>query len=121
MNLTKLDNIFSLFIRQRDCPDGIGECISCGKIITPKTCDAGHYINRKHLSTRFSEINVNAQCRECNRFDEGNAVGYHFGLELKYGEGTVKKLLAAKMQTVKFSQFEIDAMAKHYKKLVNEK
>ena len=50
------------------------------KIVLWKEADNGHFINRKHMSLRFSETNCNAQCRSCNRFDEGNMTGYNLGM-----------------------------------------
>lgn len=86
----KLDTVFSRFIRLRDArKDGTFQCISCGRILPLDQADCGHYINRQHMSTRFSEKNCNAQCRSCNRFDEGNMQGYRRGLILKYGEPAV--------------------------------
>jgi hypothetical protein len=118
--IEKLDKEFSLFIRHRDSQNGLFQCISCGKIKPFEQADCGHYINRKHLSTRFSEINCNAQCRACNRFSEGNMSGYRQGLIKKYGEQKVLLLEMAKNQTVKYSVFELEAMRKHYKKLNSE-
>lgn len=119
MNLTKLDTIFSEFIRLRDSiEDGICRCISCGKTDHYKKMDAGHFINRKHLSLRFSEVNVNAQCRSCNRFDEGNFEGYRRGLIKKYGPEIIEKLYALKNLSQKFTKFEIDASVKYYKEKV---
>lgn len=87
--------------------------------------DCGHYINRQHMSTRFSEKNCNAQCRSCNRFDEGNMQGYRRGLILKYGEPAVLLLESMKNQTNKISDFEYSAMIKYYqgevKRLKEEK
>jgi hypothetical protein len=118
--IERLDKEFSLFIRRRDSQNGFFQCISCGKIKPFEQADCGHYINRKHLSTRFSEINCNAQCRACNRFSEGNMSGYRQGLIKKYGEQKVLLLEMAKNQTVKYSVFELEAMRKHYKKLNSE-
>ena len=121
MNKTKLDNIFSQYVRLKNADsNGIVSCISCGKPIHWKQADAGHFVNRKHMSLRFSDINVQPQCRACNRFDEGNLPGFGLGLQRKYGEDVIKRLLAVKNQTVKFGQFEIDEMTKHYKGLVKE-
>lgn len=114
MNLTALDKAFSIFIRKRDSINGIVKCISCGKLVPWKESDCGHYINRKHMSTRFDEQNCNAQCRSCNRFDEGNMEGYRAGLIAKYGEGTPENLYIKKFNTVKLSQVEINLMTKHY-------
>lgn len=117
--IAKLDDAFSLFIRLRDVtPGGAFKCISCGRILPYDQADCGHYINRKHMSLRFSEKNCNAQCRSCNRFDEGNIQGYRRGLIAKYGEPTVKWLEAMKNETNKISDFDLSAMIDHYRKEV---
>ena len=112
----KLDKVFSEFIRLRDSTGGMFQCISCGRTLPYNQADCGHYINRKHMSTRFSEINCNAQCRSCNRFDEGNIQGYRRGLIAKYGEKSVLLLEASKNQVNKIAEYEYKAMIAHYKK-----
>lgn len=112
----KLDREFSRYIRLRDAlPDGTFKCISCGQVKPISQADCGHYINRKHMATRFDEMNCNAQCIACNRFDEGNMSGYRQGLVRKYGERSVLLLEAKKNQTRKYSDFEYHALIKHYK------
>jgi hypothetical protein len=70
------------------------------------------------MSLRYNEINVNAQCRSCNRFDEGNIPAYTLALVKKYGDDIISKLLVAKHKNVKFSQFDVDYWVNHYKKMV---
>nr|DAI40363.1 MAG TPA: NinG recombination protein [Caudoviricetes sp.]DAS49640.1 MAG TPA: NinG recombination protein [Caudoviricetes sp.] len=115
-NLTKkLDKVFSAYIRLRDTmPSGFFTCISCGQIKPFEQGDCGHYVNRQHMSLRFSEMNCNMQCRKCNRFDEGNIMGYRQGLVKKYGEQRVVMLEAHKRETRHWSDFELEAMIKHY-------
>ena len=117
----KLDKVFSQYIRLRDMIPGttIFRCISCGMIYPITQADCGHYINRQHMSTRFSEVNCNAQCRRCNRFDEGNMSGYRKGLVKRYGEQRVVFLEASKNTTRKYSDFEYEALIEHYKKEIN--
>lgn len=116
---TRLDTVFSMFIRLRDAiPNGMFRCISCGRLLPFDQSDCGHYINRQHMATRFNEKNCNAQCRKCNRFDEGNIQGYRRGLIAKYGEPTVLMLEAMKNQTNKISDFEYRAMIDYYRKEV---
>ena len=67
------------------------------------------------MSLRYSELNCNAQCIHCNRFDEGNMQGYREGLIQKIGLAKVELLEASKHQTNKLSAFELEAIAKHYK------
>lgn len=115
----RLDVVFAKYIRLRDVmPNGMFRCISCGNILLFDESDCGHYINRQHMATRFSEKNCNAQCRKCNRFDEGNIQGYRRGLIAKYGEATVSMLEAMKTQINKISDFEYQTMIDHYRKEV---
>jgi hypothetical protein len=118
MNLKKLDKAFSEYIRQKNAEDGICTCISCGKKLPWKEMDAGHYINRKHLALRWNEINVQPQCRACNRFDEGNIPAFGLGLQNKYGEHIIKNLLASKKNTMKYTQYEIDIITQFYKNAI---
>lgn len=116
--MRKADDAFSLFIRTRDSQAYEGrafKCISCGRILTIDLCDNGHYVNRSHMSLRFSELNCNAQCRHCNRFQEGNIQDYRKGLIEKIGEPKVLLLEAQKNLTNKIANFELEILAKHYK------
>ena len=115
----KLDREFSRYIRLRDAlPDGTFKCISCGQVKDLSQADCGHYVNRRHMATRFDEMNCNAQCRSCNRFDEGNMQGYRRGLVAKYGEQRVLLLEAKKHESRKYSMFEYEALIQHYKEEV---
>ena len=117
----KLDRIFSKYIRLRDMLPGTTafRCISCGKMYPVTYADCGHYINRQHMSTRYSEMNCNAQCRKCNRFDEGNMSGYRQGLVKKYGEQRVVLLEATKNAVRKYSDTEYETLIAHYKQEVS--
>jgi len=118
----KLDRIFSEFIRRRDADEnGLIRCISCGKVVFWKDSDCGHYINRKHNSTRYDEQNCNAQCRSCNRFDEGNMSGYRRGLISKYGEKEVELLEIKKFNTCKLGNFELNTLINLYKEKLKNK
>jgi len=117
--IAKLDTIFSKFIRQRDCTP-IGKCISCGKPITLETSDAGHFHNRAYMSLRYDEQNVNAQCRHCNRFREGNMQGYQKGLVDKIGGKAVDMLFIKRSNLCKLSEVELDLLIDHYKKLLKD-
>lgn len=117
----KLDRIFSQYIRLRDADNkGYIRCISCGKIVFWKDADNGHFINRKHMSLRFSETNCNAQCRACNRFSEGNMTGYNLGMIKKYGQQTINLLILAKNQINKISDSEYKILINHYQQKIKE-
>lgn len=113
----KADREFSRYIRLRDMDkNGCFVCISCSKRLPITQADCGHYVNRQHMSLRYNEMNCNAQCRSCNRYDEGNQQGYRRGLVAKYGEDRVKMLEAAKYRTNRLSSVELEILANEYKK-----
>ena len=113
----KLDAVFSQYVRLRDMIPNttVFRCISCGFIKPITQADCGHYINRQHMATRFSETNCNAQCKSCNRFDEGNMQGYRRGLVRKYGENQVLILESMKYETRIYTAFEYEVLIAHYK------
>lgn len=116
--MRKADEAFSLFIRTRDSQNYEGKafkCISCQRVLSIDQADCGHYVNRSHMSLRFNESNCSAQCRFCNRFQEGNIQDYRKGLIQKIGLQKVELLEAAKNVTNKISNFELEILAKHYK------
>ena len=111
----KLDKLFSLFIRKRDSNlFGIGECITCGRINHYKKMDAGHYIKRQHLATRYDEKNVNLQCKRCNAFEQGNNEVYRRKIDLKWGDGTADTLEMKKHNKVKWTGFEYKCLIEEY-------
>lgn len=90
----KLDKVFSLYIRLRDSDEnGTVECFTSGKLMHYKQAHAGHYISRRHLSTRWDEVNVQVQSVKENIFNQGNAPVFAIKLDEKYGEGTSKNLV----------------------------
>lgn len=117
----KLDREFSIYIRKRDADaNGYCRCISCGAIHHWKDMDCGHYVNRSHMGTRYSERNCNAQCRTCNRFDEGNNIGYTRGLIKKYGVKVLSELEVKKRSYSHMTPFDYEILIKHYKEEVKK-
>lgn len=117
----KLDRVFSIYISLRDCnKEGYCKCISCGKVEHWKNVDCGHYVNRSHMGTRYSERNCNAQCRSCNRFDEGNNIGYTRGLIHKYDIKVLSELEVKKHTQTFMKAFDYEVLIDHYNKEVNK-
>lgn len=113
----KLDKVFSLYIRLRDSIPYGGKyikCISCGQIKPFDDFDNGHYFSRRHMSTRFSEHNCNAECKYCNRFDAEHLHNYEKNLKKKIGEQNFLLLEWQKNQPKKWSDFELQALIEHY-------
>ena len=100
----KIDKPFHEYIRRRDVDNhtGMGECISCGKSIHFTESDAGHFIGRQHLATRYDERNVHIQCRKCNRFEYGRQYEYSIAL----GEELSQELLIKSKGVLKLTDPE---------------
>lgn len=110
-----LDKEFSKYIRNRDALNGVFICCSCGQVKLYQQADAGHFINRQWMATRWREDNVHAQCRKCNRFDEGNSAGYALFMIRKYGQAKVEYLEALSRTSPKYSDSELRLMIDEYK------
>ena len=112
---TKIDKPFHEYIRRRDADNDSGycQCISCDKPIHFTESDAGHFISRGKLATRWDERNVNAQCRKCNRFEYGRQFEY----SLKIGTELAEQLLQDSRATVKLMDFEYQEIFEKYRDL----
>jgi len=117
--IKKLDKIFSQYIRLRDSKDGHFVCCSCGHLKPYSLADAGHFINRRWMATRWDERNVHAQCSSCNRFDEGNLTGYYRFMLEKYGQQTID-ILESMKTPYKWTDGELEMLIKDYKGKVKE-
>jgi len=117
---TKIDVPFHAYIRRRDADDDSGycQCISCDKPIHFTESDAGHFISRGKLATRWDERNVHAQCRKCNRFEYGRQFEY----SLKIGTELAETLLQDSRQIFKLMEHEYLEIFESYRdKLENIK
>lgn len=119
----KLDGVFSEYIRLRDSRQfgyRAFRCISCGQIKPYEKADCGHFISRKHMSTRFDENNCHAECSYCNRFSADHLIAYQNNLKRLLGEDKYNLLIARGHMTKKWSSYELEILIKHYTYLVNE-
>lgn len=115
--IKELDKVFSIYIRNRDSDwRGYGKCITCPKTKRWQEMDAGHYISRRFLGTRWNEKNVNIQCKGCNSFFSGRQDEYALVLIRRYGQQILKELNAEKKKEI--STKEIIEKTQEYKKLI---
>ena len=113
--ITKLDNIFSQYIRLRYSKNEIAECVTCGKKDHWKKLQAGHFMSRANYSTRWDENNVQVQCVGCNVYHSGEQ--YKFSLYL--GNNLSEELYLKSKQIVKFADVELQDLIYYYKQKVN--
>jgi hypothetical protein len=113
--ITKLDNIFSQYIRLRYSKNEISECVTCGKQDHWKKLQAGHFVSRKHYATRWDEDNVQVQCSGCNvfRYGEQYLFSKYLGVDLS------EELLMKSRKIQKFSDSELLDMIELYNEKVN--
>lgn len=112
----QLWRIFSEYIRRKEAfPNGIGCCVSCGAAHHWKEMDAGHFISRTHLYLKYDERNVHPQCKGCNAFKQGNAVGYREELVKRYGGETVAELEASRNFPAGFTRDGLQLRIEEYK------
>lgn len=109
--IKKLDSVFSQFIRKRDK----GRCFTCGVIKPWKEMQCGHYVPRGNHSTRFDEINCNAQCENCNVYHEGQTKLYREALIKMHGKAAILALEARKYEIRQYTSQELRELIKAYK------
>lgn len=115
----KLDRVFAYYIRLRDImPNGMGKCISCGKIKPYGELDCGHFYGRTNMATRFDEDNCNGECRGCNRASSDHLIFYQENLIKKIGIARFSSLREKAHSTKKWEAEELQRMIDYYSKEV---
>ena len=119
--IKELDKWFSLFIRLRFADNkGLVVCFTSGKQMHYKQSQCGHFISRRHLATRWDEINCQVQSVRENIFNQGNAPVFGQRLNEKYGAGTTEKLLIKSGCVAKYDTFTLKLLIAEYQKKVTE-
>ena len=117
----KLDTIFSFYIRLRGADDnGNNQCCTCGKIDNWRNLQCGHFVSRKHIATRFYELNCFPQCVSCNVFKYGEQWKFGHFLDTNFGDGTAENLVVLGNSTLKFSKADYEEKISYYKELVEK-
>jgi hypothetical protein len=112
----ELDAIFSTYVRLRDCSiDGIAICVTCNTSNHYKKLQNGHFMSRRHMSTRFEEQNCAVQCMGCNMYNQGMQYEMSKYLDKKYGEGTAEAMQLKSRQLGKIGRHDYDYMIDLYK------
>lgn len=82
--------------------------------------DAGHFQTRAKYSIRWDPMNVKPQCKKCNIQNSGHQYQFGLNLDFHYGKGTADRLIRMGNETRKFSDQELEAMIKEYRRKINE-
>lgn len=119
--IKELDNIFSIFIRERDSDkDGIITCPLCWARIPRKQAQNMHFIPRWCYFYRWSEINCHAGCMRCNVMLHWNYIVYTRRMQRKFWIEYIDKMISNKFKVFKISTPEIIQKIEYYKQKVLE-
>lgn len=117
----KLDKVFSEYIRRKDADqNGYVKCYTSGKFFHWKDIQCGHFISRRHLSTRWTEKNAKPQSVSENIFNQGNGPVFARKLVEEYGPGILEELEIKKNNACKMGKFEYEILIKEYQQKLKE-
>lgn len=109
------DQWFSKYIRLRDADSlGVCTCITCGRRRHWKEMDAGHFVSRRYMSTRYEKRNCHAQCQTCNKYNAGEQYKHSLAIDHLYGEGTAQYLMDMSKDIVKVNKQYVMKLAQQY-------
>lgn len=110
---TKLDRIFSLYIRERDG----WRCRRCNKQYQPPTASlqCAHIMGRRNKGTRWLPDNAIALCAGCHIHFTGQPVEFYDWLKCEIGESLLEKIRFQAKRPTKFTHADEDMM---YKELI---
>lgn len=117
------DKWFSLWFRANEADEnGLVRCTTCRRRPIPwkapdGSTQTGHFESRGISAVRFMPENCGIQCAQCNYYKEGAKIKMRAYLVRRYSEDEVLKIeRLAKMPNKRLSDFELNEIAKHYKK-----
>lgn len=118
----ELWRLMSLWVRQSNADHrGIVKCVTCGGFRNWRYIDAGHFVSRRHMATKFHPKNVHPQCKECNG-PQGGGEPQKMAryIDRKYGLGTAQELEYKAMKPFHMSRTDYIEMIEHYKQLLTQ-
>lgn len=90
-------DIYSKYIRIMAAnPDGLVDCVTCGKFYHWKKIQAGHFVSGRSARILFADKNVHPQCYACNCILSSNWEAYFKFMEKTYGIKIIRALMALK-------------------------
>jgi hypothetical protein len=115
----KLDTIFSRYIRLRDCllttwTRDRWICITCDEEKDYAQFDAGHFVSRWKMVTRWNKYNVNLQCKACNWFGAWEQYKHWLAIDKKYGKWIANQLIESSKEICILNSVYLNEMISHY-------
>jgi Bacteriophage Lambda NinG protein len=119
--IKELDDVFSEFIRLRDCNhQGTVKCFVTGEKVWWRDSDAAHFHPRQHMGTRWDERNVHATTRDTNRYQADHLDMYERVMYVHYSLEILNELHWAAKSAMKFTAFELQEKITHYSEEVKK-
>ena len=116
-----LDMYFSRYIRWSHADsDGNVKCITCDTIKHVKEMQCGHFMSRRHYSTRWLIKNCAPQCYGCNIGSQGQQYRYSQYIDRVHGEGAAEAIADRSELSRKYTNEELITLSHYYKKKVDE-
>lgn len=111
-----LDEVFSKWVRLSAADkNGYCSCFTCGRKKHWKKQQAGHFITRGAMSTRWLPMNVKVQCVKCNIFQQGRQYEFARNLDQQYGQGTADRIRARSKKAARLTNADLEAYVNYYK------
>lgn len=99
---------------------GRAECLTCGIRLPWQEMDAGHYMGRSKMATRWDPLNVHPQCRVCNRIEGGKREIFARELDFKFGDQTAMSLRAKSNRLAVYSNEWIEEKIRIYNEKIRD-
>jgi 5-methylcytosine-specific restriction endonuclease McrA len=117
----ELDRVFSIVIRTSKInAEGVTHCVTCGRVDHWKNMDAGHYVPRQDLATRWDPWNVWPQCKPCNGFRGGEPEKMAAWIDRVYGAGAAAKLREKAKTPFRLNRAWMESQIDWYKVQIGE-
>lgn len=124
--IKELDKYTSILVRLGAADkNGITTCYTSGERVYWRQLDAGHYISRRFMRTRWDLKNIRPQSVKDNRYLGGNYKVYEKKIKAELGEDEVLKLWDKAYSGKKIPTYELEEMLveikQKYKELIRER
>lgn len=76
---------------------------------------AGHFMSRRYMPTRYHTTNVLPQCRACNMFAQGRQWLFGRKLDEMFGRGTAKRMYELSRSGKTVTEAELNQLLHEYR------
>ena len=120
--IKNLDMYFSRYVRWSHADaDGMVKCKTCTTIKHVKEMQNGHFISRRHYSTRWLYTNCAPQCYGCNiNLFTFLFIKFSKYIDKTHGAGTAQHIADRSELSRKYTDAELKTLAQYYKEKVDE-